>query len=247
MRPVKNPKELIRTALKLQSENATGFLLSGGCDKTGGVPLNQFYRALKTVKKDTNLIVNIHPGFIDKKEAELLANTGIDCVSVDVIGSDKTIREVIGLDKTIEDYKKLLKMLYYSNLNVVPHICIGLHYGKLNGEFTAIEMLKTIEPFAIVLNSLMPTKGTEMANVQPPSSKDILAVIRKTRASFPRASLLLGCMRTRRDDGVEQAAIEAGVNGIVNPRKSTVEKLKSKSYELKIIKTCCAVAQQSHL
>mgnify|MGYP006148798749 CR=1 FL=1 len=60
----------------------------------------------------------------------------MDTAMMDVIGSDETIREVYHLDRPVDDFESTLAALCSTRMQVVPHIVIGLHYGRILGEPT---------------------------------------------------------------------------------------------------------------
>jgi len=69
----------------------------------------------------------------------------------------------------------------------------------------------------------------------------VLSVIRKARVDLPDTKLLLGCMRSKIDRSSEFDFVEAGLNGIVLPAPSTVERLKSDGYTIKKRSVCCSL------
>jgi uncharacterized radical SAM superfamily protein len=229
-----NPERLIETAKRLESEGALGFLLSGGCDPNGRIPLKRFFPAIRKIKRGTDLIVNLHTGILLPGDAREVAETCVDAVSVDVVGDDETVKGVYGLDFRNGDYVSMLESLHDSGARVVPHITAGLHFGKLRGEETALEMTEIIESGTVIVNSLMPTKGTEMENILS-NQEDYLSVLSRAVWQFPKAEVVMGCMRPR-DHDVEKKALEIGIGGIVNPSRLNV---KARRHER--IETCCAV------
>ncbi|MFW6144935.1 MAG: radical SAM protein, partial [Candidatus Natronoplasma sp.] len=157
MKSVSDPEELYEFAVEHERSGGNGFLLSGGSTEKGEVPLRAYLSVVSKIKEKTSLEVNVHTGLPSEDLVYDLANTGIDTVSYDMIGSQKTIDEVYGMDASPEDYKKGYEMLKEAGLRVIPHITVGLNAGELDGEFKAIEMLAG--PSTLVLNSLIPSKA----------------------------------------------------------------------------------------
>jgi len=120
MTPIRSPEKLKEFSIRLEERGGVGILVSGGCTPDGRVPLERFYDALRWIKENTELIINVHTGLIDEEGAEELASTGIDIASVDVVGSDETIRRVYGLRATVEDYRKTLKQMVILALIPTP-------------------------------------------------------------------------------------------------------------------------------
>ena len=238
-----SPHKLKKFCKSLEENGGIGLLISGGCNSKGKVPLEEFYDTLRWIKEKTGLIVNLHTGLLDLKSAENIASTGIDIVSLDIVGSNETIRRVYHIQATLDDYKTTLNNLINSQVqNIVPHICIGLDYGELKGELNALELLKTYNPETLVFLVLMPTPGTLMEEITPPNAHDVAKIISKARMMFPDTILNLGCMRPRFDkEKMERLAIEAGIDGIVLPSSKTIKLVKDIGYRAKHLDGCCAL------
>lgn len=241
MIPATTPADLLDVAEALAERGARGLLLSGGSDETGRIGIAGFADAIKEIKTTTDLKINAHIGLAKPKEIQSLVGCGIDSFSVDVYGSNETIREVLGIDATVEDYVEVVANLKSWGARVAPHVCVGIHGGAMRGEMVAIERLSRLEPEALVLISLIPTKGTVYESVNPPSSEMMSSVVRRTREELPATKLLLGCMRSKLDRSAEFRLITEGLDGIVLPSTSTVDQLKKEGYAVKKRSVCCAI------
>ncbi|MCK4718895.1 MAG: radical SAM protein [Thermoplasmata archaeon] len=242
MIPAPTPPDLQAVCRRLWEEGKKGVLISGGCDRNGTVPLEPFMDIIGRVKAETGLILNVHTGFVDRKMAEGLARAKVDVVSLDVVGSKTTIQNIYGLDKGPEDHAKALSLLLEQGIDAVPHVCIGLDHGRIVGERHALEMVKACGAGALVFIVLMPTKDTRMAGVAPPPPKEVGSIIAEARKMMPDTRLLLGCMRPRGAE-LERAALEAGVDGIVLPRRGTREWLKGEGVEIMDVEGCCVLGR----
>ena len=245
MENVDTPSKLIDYCIKLDEEGGVGVLISGGSDTHGMIPLEGFYHAIELVKENTGLIVNVHTGLLDLRRAEEIASTGVDIVSVDVVGSEETIRRVYGLDAKVDDYADTLWALKEARVpNVVPHVCVGLDFGEIRGEARAIELAGEIEPEIIVILGLIPTKDTDMESVDPPSSMDLAKTVAASRLMCPESSVALGCMRSRVNRGRgETLAIRAGANRLVLPASLTIKAAATEGFEIKQLDGCCAIPE----
>ena len=248
MLPVNSPAELWKVAQRLEATRAKGALVSGGCDSNGRVMLDEYLPAIKDIKAKTTLKLNIHTGILDGAQVKKLSETGADIASVDIVGDSDTIRNVYGLKHSPNQYKQLLQALSKSRIkNIVPHICIGLNYGRVVGEFQAIDLITDIEPTAIVFLILIPTKDSRMADCAPPKIDEAIEVINYARTKFSQTPIYLGCMRPRSNKfyayrlELERRTIDAGINGIVLPAKATIEYLRKNNFQIKKYKNCCAV------
>ena len=241
MEEAKDPDELFGKLLKLSHDGGMGALISGGSDRDGVVPLSPFLPTLKRIKEETDLVLNVHTGFIGGEESEALADAGVDVVSFDVVGSRETAQAVYGLNKGPDDYRMTLARLESAGIaSIVPHVTVGLHFGKLYGEYNAIRVIsQACEADAIVINALIPTRNTDMETVSVPSVSNVASIIEYAVAIID-APVYLGCMRSKGNPELEIAAEEAGASGIVLPSsegRKTIERRR----ETEDLDCCCAV------
>ena len=237
------PSKLKALCTRLEADGGIGLLVSGGCDAEGRVPLDRFLGALRWVKENTDLIVNVHTGLLDHGQAEEIGSTGVDIVSVDVVGSNETIRRVYGLKAMVDDYRETLNSLKEARVpHIVPHICVGLDFGNIRGEAAALEVARGINPELVVILGLMPTPGTAMESVEPPSAEVIARAVTATRLMFPDAGVALRCMRPRtRKERIEELAMRAGASRLVLPSRSTIKKTEAGGFRVMHLDGCCSI------
>ena len=243
MPEVDTPEKLKSFSARLEAEGGVGLLISGGSTPEGRVPLDGFYPAIRWIKDHTGLIVNLHCGLIGASEAEEIAASGVDIASVDLVGSEETIRGVYGLSARVEDYRDALLSLVDAGVpQVAPHVCVGLDHGAVKGERRALEIASEISPEVIVLLGLIPTAGTPMADVNPPSAEDMGKAATWAREASPISEVALGCMRQRtgRID-LEERLMEAGATRFTLPSKATVETANEMGYRVRFFDGCCAM------
>ena len=217
-------------------------MISGGCLPNGAVPLGGFVDSISKIKHQLGLTVFVHTGVIDLKTAEELKKAEVDAALLDIIGSNETLKEIFNLDTSVKDYANSLKALHEAGIGFVPHVIVGLHYGKLKGELQALKMVSEFKPSALVIIAFMPIRGTEMEKVKPPGPIDIAKVIAAARLMLPGTPLVLGCMRSRDEQRsrTEILAIEAGVDAIAFPTEESVEFAESQGYETSLSSFCCS-------
>lgn len=242
MYPAKTSEELYNLCVKLKKEGALGCLISGGCLPDGSVPLGKFIAAIEKIKREFGLTLFVHVGIISFEKAKRLKEAGVDAALIDIIGDDETIREIYKLNMTVGDYENSLKALSQTGLNFVPHVIVGLHYGKLKGELHALQMISKYNPSALVIIALMPIHGTEMENVKLPKPTDIAKIIATARLMLPEKPIALGCMRPK---GKHRAltdvlAIKAGVNAIAFPAKEAITHAEKQGYTVHFSSICCS-------
>ncbi|MCS7131855.1 MAG: radical SAM protein, partial [Hadesarchaea archaeon] len=105
------------------------------------MPFEPFVDAIERVKRETKLFVSIHPGLMPRWLAHELGAAGVDMADFNFIGDDETIMLVLGIDRRVKDYRRTLKILISEIPYVAPHICVGLHAGKMRGERRALKMI----------------------------------------------------------------------------------------------------------
>ncbi|HWR39652.1 MAG TPA: radical SAM protein [Patescibacteria group bacterium] len=194
---------------------ATSWLVSGGCGRDGSVALAEHLERLRELKGSKKF--NVHVGLIKAEDVPGVAALA-DRVSFDFVGDDTTIREVFGIERRVEDYAEC-----YQNLRrrvpVTPHICVGLHGGRLRGEGRALELLKEMGADSLTLIIFTPTPGTRYADCSPPPLNEVAEIFRQARRLFPDIPVQLGCMRPggQYRDQVDRLALAAGLDAIVQP------------------------------
>jgi len=241
MIPAKTPEELLRVCRELHKKGAAGCLISGGADANGRVPLKEFMTAIKQIKKETNLMLAVHTGIVDKETAQEMASSDVDIAVIDVIGDSETIRNVYHLGASPEDFENSLKYLKESGVKIAPHIVVGLNYGKISGEFHALGILQKIKPEVIIFVSLMPLKGTPMFSVAPPKAEEIAKFIAAARIMFPDTPLILGCARNRKDKPeLDKLAVRSGINAIAHPSKTAIDEAEKMNLKINFKTICCA-------
>ena len=242
MRPAETPETLLAFAAKLKQQGASGFLVSGGCLPDGSVPLKPFIPAIEKIKRELGLTVFVHTGIIDSDTALALKTAGVDAALIDIIGSDETVKKVYNLNVTVKDYARSLNALQEAGLNLVPHVIVGLHDGKLKGELEALKIIASVKPSAIVVIAFMPIHGTAMAEAKPPQPAEIAKVTAAARLMFPRTPLALGCVRPKGKHRVETdvLALKAGVDAIAFPSEEAVKYAEEQGYAFSFSSFCCA-------
>lgn len=241
MLPVLTPVRLLEAARRLSARGSLGMLLSGGCDRDGRLPWERFAETVAHIKRETGLMVSVHAGFPDARQAALLADAGVDQVLVDVIGDDATLGQVYHAPFGVERVRSSLRALRDAGLPVIPHVVCGLHYGRMRGELRALEMIAEIDPSLLVVVALMPLPGTPMQDVTPPSDHDVAGVLVEARRLMPHVPLSLGCARKRGSRSLERLALDIGLDRMALPSPGAVEYARRLGYDVRFQKTCCSI------
>ena len=217
-------------------------LITGGCDRKGKVPTAAAARYIRSIKQQTDLIVIAHTGFVTPDEACALKDSGLDGIAFDVVGDAGTARRVYGLDVTGDDYLKSLQAISDAGINVFPHVCVGLDFGKMCGELRALELIRHINPTTVVITGLVPVEGTAMSSVKP-DPFDFAEVFCRACELFPEIPITVGCAHSSGRDRelIERIALNSGVFNVALPTRSFVKYAYAKGYVIEYFGTCCGV------
>ena len=242
MFPGLTPEELFNLCVKLKKNGAIGCLISGGCLPNGSVPLNKFVDAIAKIKRELGLTIAAHTGVIDFSTARRLKEAGVDAALIDIIGSDETIKEVYRINLSVDHFDKSLRALHESGIPLVPHVLVGLHYGKLEGELRALRMISKYSPSAVITIAFMPIHGTPMEKVDPPEPEDIAKVLVAARLMMPHTPIVLGCMRPKgkHRKRTDTLAVQAGVSAIAFPHEEAIQLAESLGLRITFSSLCCS-------
>lgn len=206
------------------TQDLQGFLLSGGSTRRNEIRYERYLPVLERLKREfPHLRVAVHSALLDAPRARAMASAGVDTVMMDVIGSADTIREVYHLDRPVDDFEATLAALCSTTMEVVPHIVIGLHYGRIVGEPAALDIVSRHRIHSLVLVVIMPFYARPGTFVTPTTS-DIGDVFLEARARLRERQVLLGCARPpgmhRRV--TDTYAVMAGLDGIAFPAEGAL-------------------------
>lgn len=234
---------LFPLAQKLRAGGTDGVLVSGGSRRDGGVPLLRHVPDMRRVREELGMKVVVHSGLVDDATADGLAEAGVDAVMLDIIGADATVREVYHLDRTAADFDRSLALLAARGLRIIPHIVLGMHYGRFLGEHDALDMVRQYPVSTLILVVLMPLTGTPMAALPPPDTDEVIGFFRTARHAMPDTPINLGCGRPMGEVKVrlDRGAVDEGLNGIAYPADGAIAYAKSRGLEPKLYEYCCSM------
>lgn len=225
MIPATSPEMLDRKVRAMvQTEDLGGFLLSGGSNRANEIRYERYFPVIERLKRDfPHLKVAIHSALTDAARAGAMASAGVDTAMMDVIGAPETIREVYHLDRPVEDFEATLAALCATSMQVVPHIVIGLHYGRILGEASALDIVSRHRIQSLVLVVVMPFYA-KPGTFETPRTQDVGRIFLEARQRIPDREVLLGCARPpglhRRV--TDAYAVAAGLDGIAFPADGTL-------------------------
>ncbi len=142
MIPARTPDELWRVVNGQIDSGAQGMLLTGGSNQRNEVEYDAFYPTIRRIKDAFPAFkIAMHTALVDADIARRMEDSGIDAAMMDVIGAQDTISQVYHLKRSVADFERSLECLTATSMKVVPHIVIGLHYGRMLGEWNALEIV----------------------------------------------------------------------------------------------------------
>jgi lipoyl synthase len=243
MIPATSPDMLERKVRDLVLlQDLQGFLLSGGSNRRNEVPYERFLPTVERLKRDfPHLRIAVHTALLDRARARALESAGIDTAMMDVIGAEATIREVYHLDRPVEDFESTLAALCETGMEIVPHIVIGLHYGRVLGEERALEIVARHDITALVLVVVMPFYA-KPGSFATPTPAEVGRIFLTARERIDQ-QVLLGCARPAglHKRATDAYAVLAGLDGIAFPADGAVALAHAIGRPVEQAHACCSV------
>jgi uncharacterized radical SAM superfamily protein len=244
MIPATNPEMLDRKVRDLVLlQDLRGFLLSGGSNRRNEIAYERYYPVIEKLKRDfPHLRIAVHTALLDEARARAMESAGIDTAMMDVIGAEGTIRDVYHLNRPVADFEATLAALTATRMEVVPHIVIGLHYGRINGEANALAIVSRHPVHALVLVVVMPFYAApgRFATLDPAA---VGSIFLEARRRLPNCEVLLGCARPpgRHKQITDAYAVMAGLDGIAFPADGTVAVAEAIGRPIRQEHSCCSI------
>ena len=244
MIPATKPEILdqrVRDLVMLQG--LQGFLLSGGSNRRNEIRYERFYPVIEKLKHDfPYLKIAIHTALTDEAGARRMEAAGVDTAMMDVIGAEQTIREVYHLDRPVEDFEATLAALTSTSMEVSPHIVVGLHYGEILGESTALDIVSRHDVNALVLVVIMPFYARP-GTFKTPATADVGRIFLEARTRLKDKQVLLGCARPPglHKRVTDAYAVMAGLDGIAFPAEGAVAVSRAIGRSYRQEHACCSI------
>ncbi|WP_017926702.1 radical SAM protein [Thioalkalivibrio sp. HL-Eb18] len=245
MIPVRTPEDLWAQVNNVIESGAQGMLLTGGSNHRNEVEYDPYYSTIRRIKDEfPEFRIALHTALVDDNIATSMEQAGIDAAMMDVIGAQDTITQVYHLRRSVDDFEQTLESLVNTNMKVVPHIVIGLHYGKLLGEWNALEMLARHLPDAVVLVVVMPFYAPASRPFETPDVHAVGRFFHDARERLGDTPLLLGCARPPGEakSQIDSYAVMAGLSGIAHPAEGVVELAARLGKKVRVTPACCSIA-----
>ncbi|HVZ51118.1 MAG TPA: radical SAM protein, partial [Pseudolabrys sp.] len=167
-----------------------------------------------------------------------------DVAMLDVIGAQETIRDVYHLDRPVADFETTLAALSATKMDVVPHIVIGLHYGRLLGEENALDIVARHRVSALILVVVSPIYAPADKPFATISTDDVAKVLVAARQRITNAPVQLGCIRPagRHKMITDAYAVMAGFDGIAYPAQGIVALAQAIGRPVEQEHACCSIS-----
>lgn len=234
-----SPEKLLEMASRIESAGGTGFLLSGGCDSDGMLPIGPYLSAIQSIKNGGRLKINAHVGYPRDENAGGLVRSGIDVFSLNFPVSDDVGFRIMRVPRAVDRYFEAFDSLREQGARkVVPHILIGL--TDLEEEIRGLEMLRADPPVSMVVIAFFPLLGTPMRDAPPTEEGHIVEFVKASRSILPDTKIALGCMRKRGNHRMESLLMQELVDGIVMPSRKAIASAQ-KSIVIEELEGCCAL------
>ena len=224
-------------------QDLQGFLLSGGSNRRNEIKYERYFPVLERLKRDfPHLRIAVHSALLDERRAKLMESAGVDTAMMDVIGSQETIGQVYHLDRPVADFETTLAALCATSMQVVPHIVVGLHYGRILGEAAALEICARHPIHSLVLVVVMPLYAKPGTFVTPPAA-DVGRVFLDARRRMGSRQVLLGCARPPglHKRATDAYAVMAGLDGIAFPADGAVAVSRAIGRPYEQQHACCSI------
>ncbi|MGI9401218.1 MAG: radical SAM protein [Rhizobiaceae bacterium] len=244
MIPATSPEMLdqkIRDLIHLQ--DLQGFLLSGGSNRHNEIKYERFFPVIEGLKRDfPGLKIAIHTALTDEARAKSMEAAGVDTAMMDVIGAQETIEQVYHLKRPVDDFESTLESLCATSMEIVPHIVIGLHYGKIVGEANALDIVSRHPIHSLVLVVVMPFYA-KSGTFSTPETSDVGEIFLQARSRIADRQVLLGCARPpgMHKRVTDAYAVMAGLDGIAFPADGTVAVAEAIGREFHQEHACCSI------
>lgn len=244
MLPATTPEMLDRKVREMIAQQGLqGFLLSGGSNRRNEIRYERFFPVLERLRRDhPRLRIAIHTALTDRAGARAMESAGVDTAMMDVIGAEQTIREVYHLERPVADFEATLAALCETTMQVVPHIVIGLHFGRVLGETAALDIVSRHPVNSLVLVVVMPFYAAPGAFAVPDTS-EVGRIFAAARLRLAERGVLLGCARPpgMHKRVTDAYAVLAGLDGIAFPADGAVSVAAAIGRPFEQQHACCSI------
>jgi biotin synthase len=175
-----------------------------------------FDRVIAMVRgvKEVGLEACVTLGMVDERQAQRLAEAGLDAYNHNLDTSREHYRSIIKT-RTFDDRLRTLENVRKAGITV----CSGGIIGMGETKDDRCEMLRTLanlepQPESVPINALVPVEGTPLAAAPPVDPLDLVRMIAVARILMPKARVRLSAGRTAMTREAQMLCMLAGANSI---------------------------------
>ncbi len=207
-------KHVIESARRAKELGSTRFCMGAAWREVKDGPA--FDRVVEMVKgvKSLGLEACVTLGMLDEKQAQRLAEAGLDAYNHNLDTSREHYRSIIKT-RTFDDRLRTLENVRKAGVTV----CSGGIIGMGESADDRCEMLRTLanldpQPESVPINALVPVAGTPLAHERPVDPLDLVRMIAIARILMPRSRVRLSAGRSSLSREAQMLCMMAGANSI---------------------------------
>ncbi len=222
---------------ELRRRGVRGFLVSGGFNKEGYLPISREHlRVISEFKNDGDVVFSIHLGLAPKHLVELVWESGVDYVDFEVPPSNKYLKLVKGLNHSVGDYLNLISFISdrYGKDFIAPHVILDSYTATEEEEIDVVR--KVAEITSEIFVALIEVRGSWIRGRT--NFRRVLRGLRLARELYKEVAL--GCMRPLDFKLREGRILMSGlIDRVANPRPELVREL-----NLRVMRACCSLPRR---
>ncbi len=220
MEPALTPEVLEKFVIRAVKTGVKGLMVSGGFTADGKLPLKRFIPVLRKLKREFDLVLNVHPGLQDRETIAEMKDV-FDVIDYEFSFTESSFKAKGMKGRKREEVLEVAQEMIDEGLDVVPHVMLAHPGDTLEEEMDAIRQAFSLRPRMVNLLVYIPTRGTRGEAVSPSLSIEEVIELIKFSASLGETGL--GCMRPYHWKVKLDKAVKDYVTRIANPAVKTEE------------------------
>ncbi|MES1942721.1 biotin synthase [Salinisphaera sp. PC39] len=208
------PVEQVRAAArKAKDAGATRFCMGAAWRRPKDRDLQRVIDMVKAVRAE-GLETCVTAGMLEARQAEALAEAGLDYYNHNLDTSESYYKEII-TTRTYQDRLETLEAVRDAGLNV----CCGGIVGMGEAPADRHELLRTLanlpeHPQSVPINNFVQVEGTPLSGVEPIDPLDFVRTIAVARIMMPASYVRLSAGREEMGESIQALCFLAGANSI---------------------------------
>ncbi|QKQ99178.1 radical SAM protein [Metallosphaera tengchongensis] len=230
-----SPEKFEKIVTKLHSKGVRGFLISGGFDESGKLPIRPFLPVMRKLRRELNVVFNLHPGLQDK-ETIMELRDAVDIVDFEFAYSPGAYLSK-GVKRERDAYVEVLSnLIEFGPEYIVPHVMLGLPKDTYEDLLEEMKIASQYKPYLLNFLVVTPTPDTPSRVLKVDLNKILPLIQEGSRMMGGKVSL--GCMRPfALKEVLDREVVSRGlVERIANPHHKVV-----KEFSLRLYDACCSL------